>query len=58
MNWLNLFKIHVKDQKEKIHYCYPLSDELNNYSVLDFSHGTELYEIGKNNFTCEEYNYC
>lgn len=42
----------------KIHYCYASSDKLNNYSILDFSHGEELYEIGKNEFICEEYNYC
>lgn len=44
--------------KGQIHYCYPQSDELDNYSILDFSHGKELYNIGYNNFTCEHYNYC
>ena len=42
----------------KIQYCYSSSTKLNNYSILDFSHGEELYEIGKNEFICEEYPYC
>ena len=44
--------------KGKINYCYASSDELKKYSLLDFSHGKELFEIGKNKFICEEYVYC
>jgi predicted patatin/cPLA2 family phospholipase len=44
--------------KGKIQYCYASSTKLDNYSILDFSHGAELYEIGKNDFICEEYPYC
>lgn len=44
--------------KGKINYCYASSDKLENYSILDFSYGLELYKIGQNEFICEEYNYC
>jgi hypothetical protein len=47
-----------KFSKGIINYCYASSDKLKNYSILDFSHGAELYEIGKNEFICEIYNYC
>lgn len=42
----------------KISYCYPTSDKMDEYSMLDFSHGIELYELGKNNYVCDTYNYC
>lgn len=41
-----------------IHYCYPYSDDLQDYSSLDFSFGKELYTIGYNHFKCEEFPYC
>lgn len=41
-----------------INYCYPTSIKLNDYSMLDFSHGKELFEIGKKEYTCEKINYC
>jgi predicted patatin/cPLA2 family phospholipase len=44
--------------KGVIHYCYPDSKELENYSSLDFSFGKELYTIGYNHFKCEDFNYC
>jgi predicted patatin/cPLA2 family phospholipase len=47
-----------ENPKGKINYCYASSDKLENYSILDFSHGNELYNIGKNEFICEEHNYC
>ena len=47
-----------ENSRGKIHYCYPTSSELGNYSMLDFSHGTELYTIGYNNNKCETYNFC
>ncbi len=28
------------------------------FSILDFSHEVELYELGKNKFIYEECNYC
>ena len=47
-----------KNNKGLINYCYPISSSLSNFSMLDFEHGKELYEIGKNNYKCEQYNYC
>jgi len=47
-----------KFSKGIINYCYASSDKLKNYSILDFSHGAELYDIGKNEFICEKYDYC
>lgn len=41
-----------------IHYCYPTTDKLDEYSILDFTHGKELYDIGRDNFECDIYNYC
>lgn len=39
--------------------CYPLySNTLNRISILDFDKGDILYEIGKNNFTCENHLIC
>lgn len=48
----------IVNNKGWINYCYPVSSTLSNYSILDFEHGKELYEIGKNNYVCEQYNYC
>jgi predicted patatin/cPLA2 family phospholipase len=55
---VEIIKNQCMHPKGKINYCYASSDKLKNYSILDFSHGAELYEIGKNEFICEEYNYC
>ena len=41
-----------------IHYCYPDSSELSQYSILDFSFGKELYSIGYNHYKCEDFAYC
>lgn len=52
--------VNNKDTNNKgwINYCYPVNSTLSNYSMLDFEHGKELYEIGKNSYICEQYNYC
>ena len=41
-----------------INACYPNSELLNKYSILDFNHGAEIYNISKNNFKCEPYYIC
>jgi NTE family protein len=46
------------NSRGKIHYCYPTSSELENYSMLDFTHGQELYTIGYNSNQCDTYNFC
>lgn len=39
--------------------CYPNSSTiLNGISILDFDKGELLYEIGKNNYTCENHIIC
>lgn len=42
----------------EIHYCYPISSDLEKYSMLDFTHGDELYTIGYNSNKCDTYNFC
>ena len=51
---------NVKCLKPKgvINYCYPNSDKLNKYSILDFTKSTELIDIGKNHHHCMKINYC
>ena len=44
--------------KGQITACFPTSDELNNYSIFDFDHGTELYNLGKYENECEVYQLC
>jgi len=44
--------------KGVINYCYPNSDKLNKYSILDFTKSTELIDIGKNHHNCVKINYC
>ena len=46
------------NSRGKIYYCYPTSSELENYSMLDFTHGQELYDIGFHDNKCETYNFC
>ena len=41
-----------------INYCYPNSNTLDKYSILDFTKGKELIEIGKENHICEKINLC
>lgn len=38
--------------------CFPTSESLNQYSIFDFDHGTELYELGKQENECETYELC
>ena len=51
---------NVKCLKPKgvINYCYPNTDKLNKYSILDFTKSTELIDIGKNYHQCVKINYC
>lgn len=44
--------------KGQINACYPTSSELSNYSILDFDHGLELYELGKKENECIVYQLC
>ncbi len=44
--------------KGQITACFPTSDELNNYSIFDFDHGTELYNLGKHENECEVFQLC
>lgn len=41
-----------------ITYCYPNYVGLSNYSILDFTNGKKLIEIGNNNNICENINLC
>jgi predicted acylesterase/phospholipase RssA len=44
--------------KGQITACFPTSEELNNYSIFDFDHGSQLYELGKQNNECEVFQLC
>ena len=44
--------------KGQITACFPISEELNKYSIFDFDHGTELYNLGKYQNECEVYQLC
>jgi predicted acylesterase/phospholipase RssA len=44
--------------KGQITACFPTSEELNNYSIFDFDHGSQLYELGKQNNECEVLQLC
>jgi len=44
--------------KGEINACYPTDEKLGNYSVLDFDHGMELYESGKEMHECIRYALC
>ncbi len=41
-----------------IHACYPNGTLLENYSILDFNKGSELYTIGYSQQICEVFNLC
>jgi len=49
---------HCTYPKGEINACYPTDDTLNTYSVLDFDHGVELYQSGKNMHKCVKYLLC
>lgn len=44
----------------QLHHCFTTANhtQMEKYSMLDFSHGKELIDIGQNAFFCEKYNYC
>ena len=44
--------------KGQINACFPTSPELDNYSILDFDNGQALYELGKLNNSCIQYELC
>ena len=44
--------------KGQINACFPISEELNQYSILDFDHGGELYELGRLHHECSTYPLC
>lgn len=44
--------------KGEIHYYYPDPDKLASFSVLDFSHGEELFALGQQHHIYEYYPYC
>ena len=44
--------------KGQINACYPTSQELDNYSMLDFDNGITLYELGKASNECTPYPLC
>jgi len=44
--------------KGQINACFPTSNELNQYSMLDFDHGGELYELGRLHHECITYPLC
>lgn len=44
--------------KGQINACYPTSEELDNYSMLDFNNGLTLYELGRANNECTPYPLC
>ncbi len=44
--------------KGNIMVCYPNSTQLHDYSILDFEYGETLYNIGKNNYECENIQLC
>ena len=41
-----------------IHICLPLAEMLHDYSILDFDHGKELIDIGKNYYKCQQVPLC
>lgn len=41
-----------------INACFPNSEELNGYSILDFNNGEQLYNISKNNYYCINFDLC
>lgn len=42
----------------RLNACFPNSTQLNQYSILDFDNGKELFNIAKNNYYCKEYTLC
>ncbi len=50
--------INCKNPRGIINYCFPENDKLKNYSILDFTKGKELINIGRNYHHCVKINYC
>ena len=49
---------NCKYPKGVINYCFPDKEKIKNYSILDFTKGKELIEIGRNYHHCIKINYC
>ena len=41
-----------------IQACYPTNAALDSYSMLNFDHGAELYELARGGFTCDSVPLC
>lgn len=41
-----------------INICLPQAEMLEDYSILDFDHGKELVDIGRNYYTCDQVPLC
>jgi predicted acylesterase/phospholipase RssA len=54
---IDKIKFLCDDHKVNITYCFPDTSLLDNYSILDFDKGKELYELVYENFKCIP-NYC
>ena len=54
---IDKIKFMCDDNKINITYCYPDTPLLDNYSILDFDKGKELYNLVYDNFKCVP-NYC
>ncbi len=50
--------INCKYPRGIINYCFPDNEKLKNYSILDFTKGKELINIGRNHHYCVKINYC
>ena len=48
----------MEPPRGSIQACFPTSPDLNDYSILDFDNGVELYALGKSGVNCISYNYC
>jgi len=54
---INKIKFMCDDHRLNITYCYPDTPLLDNYSILDFDKGKDLYNLVYDNFKCVP-NYC
>ena len=50
--------LSCENPRGTIQACFPTSPLLDQYSILDFDHQAELYEIGKSSYDCQTFQYC
>jgi NTE family protein len=50
--------LSCQNPRGTIQACFPTSPLLDQYSILDFDHQAELYEIGKSSYDCQVFQYC